>query len=53
MRALAAEAKKQGLKFCFYYSILDLQTLDQHKNECAPRMGREDLSCRALILAST
>src|SRR3989442_7919258 len=23
IRALAAEAKKQGLKFCFYYSILD------------------------------
>jgi alpha-L-fucosidase len=23
MRALADEAKKQGLKFCFYYSILD------------------------------
>jgi alpha-L-fucosidase len=23
MAALAAEAKKQGLKFCFYYSILD------------------------------
>jgi alpha-L-fucosidase len=23
MKALAAEAKKQGLKFCFYYSILD------------------------------
>src|SRR5215813_12566129 len=23
MRALAAEAKKQGLKFCFYYSIMD------------------------------
>jgi alpha-L-fucosidase len=23
MKALAAEAKKQGLKFCFYYSIMD------------------------------
>lgn len=23
IKALAAEAKKQGLKFCFYYSILD------------------------------
>ena len=23
MRALAAEAKKAGLKFCFYYSIMD------------------------------
>ena len=23
MKALSAEAKRQGLKFCFYYSIMD------------------------------
>ena len=30
MRALADEAKKQGLKFCFYYSIMDWHHASQY-----------------------
>ncbi|HVD92872.1 MAG TPA: alpha-L-fucosidase, partial [Vicinamibacterales bacterium] len=32
MRALADEAKKQGLKFCFYYSIMDWHHPSQYVN---------------------
>ena len=30
IKALAAESKKQGLKFCFYYSIMDWHHPSQH-----------------------
>jgi alpha-L-fucosidase len=37
MRALAAEAKKQGLVFCFYYSIMDWH----HPSQYVDRPGKD------------
>jgi len=37
MKALAAEAKKQGLKFCFYYSIMDWH----HPSQYVDAPGKE------------
>src|SRR5215470_7841117 len=37
MKALAAETKKQGLKFCFYYSIMDWH----HPSQYADGPGKE------------
>ena len=39
MRALSDEAKKQGLKFCFYYSIMDWHHPSQFVN--APSKDRD------------
>ena len=44
MKALAAEARKQGLKFCFYYSILDWH----HPSQYVDAPGKDRLSKNAL-----
>src|SRR5207253_4264129 len=38
MRALADEAKKQGLKFCFYYSIMDWH----HPSQYVKAAGKDE-----------